>query len=75
MNFKLKHVFLNDIIIYKNDNVTNILTIIVIEFKDVFTNFKNIINLLSIRLINYKIFIKFIINDIFIINDTIMSIM
>ena len=45
MNLKLKYVLSNNVIIYKNDNVTNTLTIIVIKFEDVFTNFENIINL------------------------------
>ena len=45
MNFKLKHVLSNDVIIYENDNIMNILIIIVIEFEDVFINLENIINL------------------------------
>lgn len=44
INLKLKYVFLNNIIVYENDNVINILTIIIIKFEDVFTNFENIIN-------------------------------
>ena len=44
MNFKLKHVLLNNVIIYKNDNIINTLTIIVTKFENVFMNFESIIN-------------------------------
>ena len=47
MNFKLKHVFSNNVIVYKNDNVINILTIIITKFENVIINFENIINLLK----------------------------
>ena len=41
----LKHILSNRVIVYENEITFNTLSAIVAEFKDVFTNSKNIINL------------------------------
>ena len=45
IDLKLKYILLNEIIVYKNKDIFNILNIIIIKFEDIFTNIENIINL------------------------------
>ena len=45
INLKLEHVFSNKMIIYKNEVIFSTFNVIVIEFNDVFANFKSIIDL------------------------------
>ena len=45
INLKLKHVLINKIIIYENDEIMHILSFLIIEFENVFVDIENIINI------------------------------
>ena len=48
INFNKKYQFLNSVIIYNNNSSINILINLISNFKDIFINIKNIINILKI---------------------------
>ena len=45
IDLKFKHIFSNEMIVYKNEAVFNTFNVIVIKFNNVFTNSENIIDL------------------------------
>ena len=44
INSNFEHIFSNDIIVYKNEKIYNVLNIIITKFENVFINIENIIN-------------------------------
>ena len=45
IDLNLKYILLNKVIVYKDETAFNILSVIIIEFENVFIDIENIINL------------------------------